>query len=91
MNGTILVTIVFQIFKGLMDKIMLNYLTKCFPVKKVKRKGKFKRAIEIYPDECYFISDGTKPIKHRLIDIIKNNFDCSEGQSTGIVKRFLTF
>lgn len=73
-----------------MDEIILRYLTKAFPIKKIKRKTKFKRAIEIYSDECYYLSDGTSGIKNRLETIVKSNFDCTKEEAESVVKKFLT-
>jgi hypothetical protein len=91
MNGiTILETTVPHHSNDILNSLMLNYLKKCFPVKRIKSKKdkSFKRAIIIYSNETYFISNGIEIIKLRMIDILLNIFDCDKENANIVVNNY---
>lgn len=91
MSGmTILETIVPQCSNDILNVLMLKYLKKSFPVKRIKSKKdkNFKRAIIIYPNEIYFISNGIDIIKLRMVDILIKLFNCEKENANIVVNKY---
>lgn len=63
-----------------MEKIMLKFLTRYYPVSRHKIKDRFKRGILFDDGHVYQISDKKEmdQVYHRLILILKHVFDCNE-------------
>lgn len=63
-----------------MEKIMLKFLSRYYPVSRYKIKDRFKRGILFDDGHIYQISDKKEmdQVYHRLINILKHIFDCNE-------------
>ena len=63
-----------------MEKMMLKFLTRYYPVSRHKIKDRFKRGILFDDGHVYQISDKKEmdQVYHRLINILKHVFDCNE-------------
>ena len=63
-----------------MEKMMLKFITRYYPVSRHKIKDRFKRGILFDDGHVYQISDKKEmdQVYHRLINILKHVFDCNE-------------
>jgi hypothetical protein len=63
-----------------MEKIILKFLSRYYPVSRYKIKDRFKRGILFDDGHIYQISDKKEmdQVYHRLINILKHIFDCNE-------------
>lgn len=63
-----------------MEKIMLKFLSRYYPVSRHKIKDRFKRGILFDDGHVYQISDKKEmdQVYHRLINILKHVFNCNE-------------
>lgn len=85
-------TIPYQISDTILIDIMLNYLKKCFPIKRIKNKKdkNFKRAIIVNPNEVYYLCNGNETIKLRFITILMNIFFCNKNDANIVVSKYFS-
>lgn len=73
------------------NNIMMKFLTRNYPVIRIKDNLRFKRAIILDNGSTYFLSDQHSHIqlKNQLIQVLKTVFYCDDLSSRTVLKKFL--
>ena len=70
---------------------MLKFLTRNYPVHRIKTNMRFKRSIVMENGEVYLLSDknATKELYGRLLNVIKTVFSSNDDINKSVLKDFL--
>lgn len=73
------------------NNTMIKFLMRNFPVSRVKKGGRFRRAIVITSDEIYFLSNkiNYEQLAYRLFDILLTVFCVEEEEMKDVVANHL--
>lgn len=72
------------------QKMIINFIQKTYPVTRIKRDGRFRRAIVLDEGECIFKDRPTTTlIKVKLARKIVQIFACSENEAQIFITRAL--
>jgi hypothetical protein len=71
--------------------MLFKFLTRNFPVSRIKHNGRFRRAIVFDDGEVYLCSDpkAMNELKHKLVDILKKTFILDESICRIVLDNFL--
>jgi hypothetical protein len=72
-------------------KLMLKFLTKNFPVYRLKHNMKFKRTIVLETGESYLLSDknSVEDLYYKLSDILTTVFNSDKNMNKDVLESFL--
>lgn len=72
------------------EEMIVKFLQRNYPISRIKSNNRFKRAI-VLDDGAYILSDGNsaKPLKTKLIAILKIIFDCDATISSFLISKAL--
>lgn len=72
-------------------KLMLKFLTKNFPVYRLKHNMRFKRTIVLETGESYLLSDknSVKTLYYKLSDILTTVFNSDKNTNKTVLDSFL--
>ena len=81
----------FNMLTDIDKQLMLKFLTRNYPVSRIKHNMRFKRAIIFDDGSIYLLSDDSKHqlIKYKLLDTIKKVFACDDAFSKDVLNNFL--
>ena len=70
------------------EDLIIKFVQRNYPVSRIKTNNRFKRGI-VFDDGAYLFSDGTMPIKSKIINILKKVFDCQTSEAIEIIDKSL--
>jgi hypothetical protein len=72
-------------------ELMLKFLSRNYPVHRIKSNMRFKRTIVMENGEIYLLSDknSTKILYNKLLDIIKTVFSTNDDINKSVLNDFL--
>lgn len=77
--------------QDLQKELMLRFLTRNYPVHRIKHNMRFKRTIILDNDEIYQLSDkiATKQLYTKLMKILETVFSSDDKINKDVLKKFL--
>jgi hypothetical protein len=72
-------------------ELIYNFLSRSYPIQRIKFNGRFKRAMYLDDNKKYILSErnSAKLIYTRLLDSLKTIFDLNQSESDEILTYFL--
>ena len=74
-----------------LEYIMSKFIQRHYTVKRIKKDGRFKRALVLTWGEVFFLSENTSQLENKIISELSLIFGCDKQTSLKIINKHFSF